>query len=167
AAAASWKGGSKGRATGSAGEQRGVEMPAPRPVSESAPAAAATDAFTAADGAEGRLQHADSADAMSRRLERETVRLAEKAKELDAERRRLKGAAEVAEREKARAHVERQEALEARRDAAALRLELERERTRLGAEKGGLAAERSLLAAERGRLATEQARIRRGGGGGA
>lgn len=97
----------------------------------------------------------------SRQLEQETVRLAEKARELDAERRRLRLAAESADREHARAQAERQEASDARRDAAALRVELERERTRLDAEKGGLAAERSLLAAERGRIATERARSRR------
>lgn len=97
-----------------------------------------------------------------RQLEQETVRLAEKARELDAERRRLTVSAEIANREHARAQMERKEASEARKDAATLRLELERERAKLDAEKGGLAAERSLLAAERGRLATERARTRRG-----
>ena len=96
-----------------------------------------------------------------RELEQETVRLAEKARELDAERRRLAVAAETAERDQSRAQRERKEASEARKDAAKLRLELERERVRLEAEKGGLAAERSLLAAERGRLATEKARALR------
>lgn len=98
---------------------------------------------------------------VSRQLEQETVRLAEKARELDAERRRLGVAAETAEREQSRAQKERQEAFEARKDAAKLRVELERERARLEAEKGGLAAERSLLAAERGRLATDRARALR------
>lgn len=97
----------------------------------------------------------------TRMLERETVRLAEKARELDVERRRLEVAAEAAERDQARAQAERQEAFDARKDAAKLRLELERERTRLDAEKGGLEAEKSLLAAERGRLKTERARNRR------
>lgn len=97
----------------------------------------------------------------NRQIEQETVRLAEKARELDAERRRLKLASESADRDHARVQAERQEASEARRDAAALRVELERKRTRLDAEKGELAAERSLLAAERGRLATERARSRR------
>lgn len=98
---------------------------------------------------------------VSRQLEQETVRLAEKARELDAERRRLAIAAETAEREQSRAQKERQEAFEARKDAAKLRVELERERARLEAEKGGLAAEKSLLAAERGRLATDRARALR------
>ncbi|CAN0426131.1 unnamed protein product, partial [Ectocarpus sp. 8 AP-2014] len=97
----------------------------------------------------------------SRHLEQETVRLAEKARELDAERHRLKLAAESAEKEHARAQAERQAASDATRDAATLRVALEREKTRLDAEKGGLAAERSLLAAERGRLATERSRTRR------
>lgn len=101
---------------------------------------------------------------VSRQLEQETVRLAEKARELDAERRRLAIAAETAEREQSRAQKERQEAFEARKEAAKLRVELERERARLEAEKGGLAAEKSLLAAERGRLATDRARaVRREG----
>lgn len=97
----------------------------------------------------------------NRQIEQETVRLAEKARELDAERRRLKLASESADRDHARVQAERQEASAARRDAAALRVELERQRTRLDAEKGELTAERSLLAAERGRLATERARSRR------
>ncbi|CAM9562097.1 unnamed protein product, partial [Sphacelaria rigidula] len=100
-------------------------------------------------------------EALDRQLEQETVRLAEKAQELEAERRRLAAASEVADREHARAQTEKQEASEARKSAAAFRLQLEREKTKLDAEREGLAAEKSLLAAERDRLETERARARR------
>lgn len=138
-------------------QQRSGKPSSPPPAGAPPPPAAVSgDAIGEARDSVGVRQQVES-----RQLERETVRLAEKGRELDAERHRLKLAAEVADREHARAQVERREASEARKDAAVLRIELERERTRLDAEKGGLAAERSLLAAERGRLATERARSRR------
>lgn len=139
-------------------QQRSGKSSHPPPAAAARPPAAVSGGPSgdAKAGADARQQQLET-----RQLERETVRLAEKGKELDAERRRLKLAAEVADREHARAQAERQEASEARKDAAVMRVGLERERTRLEAEKGGLAAERSLLAAERGRLATERARSRR------
>lgn len=102
-----------------------------------------------------------SEQALDRHLEQETVRLAEKARELEAERRRLTAASEAANHEHDRAQIEKQEASEARKSAAALRLQLEREKAKLEAERGGLAAEKSLLAAERDRLETEKARALR------
>lgn len=123
--------------------------------------APAATSMSAAVGDGDASTSAEAAVTVRRQLEQETVRLAEKARELDAERRRLGEAAEAVHREQARALVERKEAADARRDAATLRIELERTRSRLDAEKGGLATERSLLAAERGRLATERARTRR------
>lgn len=134
----------------------------PPPVALAEPVVAAISGGGMGDDGDDDVSRTTHVGEVGRQLEQETVRLAEKARELDAERRRLTVSAEAANREHARAQMERKEVLEARKDAATLRLELERERARLDAEKGGLAAERSLLAAERGRLVTERARTRRG-----
>ena len=174
-AAEEQRGGGQEESKNSAGDGLGLPPPQPRsgsshtasrggildPGGVTAPPFAATAAAVADGNTSSNAGAPGQRPPESRQLEQETVRLAEKAKELDAERRRLRLAAETADREHARAQAEQQEASDARRDAAALRVELERERIRLDAERGGLAAERSLLAAERGRLATERARSRR------